>query len=690
MRLCAYGRSRTVSRRAIIVGLFCALGVAGFSSFNDFCIRQNFLVPNLMPIVLYGGLILFLAVVRPVLERFLPAAVLSGRELAVVAAFVLAACFVPGRGLMHCMPTSIMLPHHYARTNPGWRAEDAIAAAPARMLADVEDDGDVALTGYVTGLGQGDEHIGFSDVPWGAWRRTLCFWVPLVLSIAVASIGLAVVVHRQWADHEHLPYPISVFAGALLSGEGETRGGILRNRLFLAGLAFVLLVHMNNYAHSWWPDYLVRIPRNLDFTPLAGRLPLLVQGGGSMLLRPLLIFSVFGLSYFLASDVSLSLGTVAFVYCTMSGILQRYGVTLRTGHHLSLKIESFLFAGGYFGILLAAVYTGRYHYWSVLCRSLRLPWGSPDARSGEIWGMRVFLGGAVLFALQLVLVGLDWRLAAIYTAMVITIYVVVSRTIAETGAYFIGTEVFPGAIIWGFFGASALGPETMVIMFMVGVVLLAGPGWAAMPFSVQAFKLVDASGVRVPKVACWTAVVVVLSLAVALPLTLYWHYDRGAMASADGWGLATPRFPFENVVEVKQTLAAQGLLEGARSVRGWGRFLRMRPSVPCVSAFGIATLVAVGLAIGRLRFAWWPLHPVIFVFLGGYRSMVMAGSFLLGWLFKTVVMKYGGARLYQRLKALMFGLIAGDMLAGVIPMAIGAVYYLVTNEMPKSYWISSP
>ena len=679
-----------MSRRAVILGLLCALGVAGFSSFNDFCIRQNFLIPNLMPIVLYGGLILFLLVVQPVLGRLRPTVVLSGRELAVIAAFVLAACFVPGRGLMHCMPTSIMLPHHYARINPGWRAEDAIASAPARMLADVDADGDVALTGYVTGLAQGDEHIGLSDVPWGAWRGTLCFWVPLVLSIAIGSIGLALVVHRQWADHEHLPYPISLFAGALLQGEGRSRGSLFRDRLFVAGLGVVLFVHMNNYAHSWWPDYLVRIPRNLDFTPLASRLPLLVRGGGWMLLRPLVIFSVFGLSYFLASDVSLSLGTVAFVYCTVSGILQRYGVTLRSGHHLSLKIESFLFAGGYFGILLAAIYTGRYHYWNVLCRSLRLPWGGGGVRPGEVWGMRVFLGGSMLFALQLVLIGLDWRLALIYTGLVVTIYVVVSRTIAETGAYFIGTEVFPGAIIWGFFGASALGPETMVIMFMVGVVLLAGPGWAAMPFSVQAFKLVDASGVRVPKIACWTALIVVLSLAVALPLTLYWHYDRGAMASADGWGLATPRFPFENVVEVKQTLSAQGLLEGARAVRGWRRFSRMRPAVPCVSAFGIATLIAVGLAIGRLRFAWWPLHPVIFVFLGGYQSMVMAGSFLLGWLFKTVVMKYGGARLYQRLKPLMLGLIAGDMLAGIIPMIIGAVYYLVTNEMPKSYWISSP
>jgi len=52
-----------------------------------------------------------------------------------------------------------------------------------------------------------------------------------------------------------------------------------------------------------------------------------------------------------------------------------------------------------------------------------------------------------------------------------------------------------------------------------------------------------------------------------------------------------------------------------------------------------------------------------------------------------VVTKYGGAGGYQKLKPLMLGLIAGDMMGGGIPIIIGLVYYLVTGLPPKSFRI---
>jgi hypothetical protein len=89
----------------------------------------------------------------------------------------------------------------------------------------------------------------------------------------------------------------------------------------------------------------------------------------------------------------------------------------------------------------------------------------------------------------------------------------------------------------------------------------------------------------------------------------------------------------------------------------------------------------------RRRFAWWPLHPVMFLVLYSWQSTVLAFSFLLGWLIKRSVAKYGGSRGTQKLKALMIGLIAGDMLAGVIAMIIGFLYYRITGRPPIAYRI---
>jgi hypothetical protein len=91
--------------------------------------------------------------------------------------------------------------------------------------------------------------------------------------------------------------------------------------------------------------------------------------------------------------------------------------------------------------------------------------------------------------------------------------------------------------------------------------------------------------------------------------------------------------------------------------------------------------------ICRHRFARWPLHPVLFLMLGTWQSQKMGFSFLLGCLVKSAVTKYGGARIYQHLKPLMIGLVAGEILSLVTTTLVGSVYYLITGEPPQSYRI---
>ena len=90
-------------------------------------------------------------------------------------------------------------------------------------------------------------------------------------------------------------------------------------------------------------------------------------------------------------------------------------------------------------------------------------------------------------------------------------------------------------------------------------------------------------------------------------------------------------------------------------------------------------------AFCRLRFAWWPIHPILFVFLGSHQAQRLAFSFFLGWLVKTAVHRYGGARLYQKARPVMMGIIAGEIIAALVPMIIGVLYYFFTGERPVYY-----
>ncbi|HPY91594.1 MAG TPA: hypothetical protein PLT23_12755, partial [Lentisphaeria bacterium] len=89
----------------------------------------------------------------------------------------------------------------------------------------------------------------------------------------------------------------------------------------------------------------------------------------------------------------------------------------------------------------------------------------------------------------------------------------------------------------------------------------------------------------------------------------------------------------------------------------------------------------------RLRFARWPIHPVLFCLWPGYGGYMMAWSFIIGGTIKIITSHYGGSKFVQKIKPLMIGLIAGDMLAGLTVTVYGAIYYFVTGTPPKTFWV---
>ena len=65
-----------------------------------------------------------------------------------------------------------------------------------------------------------------------------------------------------------------------------------------------------------------------------------------------------------------------------------------------------------------------------------------------------------------------------------------------------------------------------------------------------------------------------------------------------------------------------------------------------------------GLLLLRQQFVWWPLHPIGFPI-----SLVIHKMFftvLVDWLLKAAILRYGGPRLFSRLRPLFLGLILGD------------------------------
>ena len=674
--------------RAILLGFAGACCICGFTYFNDRVMHQTFFIGHYLPIGVYGGLLLFLMLLNPLLWRYVSPLALRGKEVVVVLTLMLAACCVPGPSLMRSFTGTQILPHHYNKTEAGWKTQGVLEMVPKQMLVDVtpENESDV-LGGFIQGLvrKEGQKHISLGDIPWYAWVKTFAFWLPLILALFVAMLGLSLVVHRQWSSHEQLPYPIATFVHALLPGEQSAWGVMWHSRLFWTGTLVVLAIHLNNFACVSYPDKLIPIRLVFDFMPLQKLFPTFFGGFTHvLLLRPQIFFVAIAIAYFLASDVSLSLAIGPFLYCAMLGVFGTYGVSMIGGGYMQPKPLTFLFFGAFFGTFLALLHMGRHYYSMVFRRALFLP-ASQQPEQAALWGARVFLVGLVVFVLMLIGLGVDWQIAILYTGLMVVIFLVQSRILAETGAFFMRAYWWPGVALAGLFGIKALDPQTVLILMLVTVVFALDPREALMPFMVNSLKLLDLRKVPIGRTSVLSGLVVVVGLVVAIPVTLYFQYDRG-MDKTDTRGIVgAPKVAFTETVRVKQRLIAQDNLEATKEISGWGRFANLQPNVPCMIGFGAGLGLVTLFTFCRLRFARWPLHPVLFLLWHNYPGGVMAVSFLIGWLIKVTVTKYGGAAGYQKLKPLMFGLVAGEILGAVAPMVIGGLKFFLTGDPPTTF-----
>ena len=668
--------------RAVLAGLVAGAFVCAFGYFNDNVMRQTMFIGNNMPISVYGGLILFVLVLNPLLRRW----AFSAGELAVALALVLVMCAVPS--FMRTFTVTLMMPRHWVRSAPGWRAEGVVEMTPRQMLASPGDRDD-ALNGFVRGIGNGRGLPSPSEVPWRAWGRTLAFWIPAILLLWIGLIGLALAVHRQWSEHEHLRYPVAAFSNVLLPEAGRRWAAVLGDRLFWIGAAVVFLVHFNNYLAVWFPDFLVTVPTTVDLRSLLPLSPTYAAGDGAEMLQPKVYFTVLAFGYFLASDVSLAMALGPLFYPFLVGGLAGYGFSIDAGGMFATNARGFMNFGAFSGLLLAMLYTGRHYYGRTLRRVVMIPTAEappPEAVSGA----RVFLICALLFAVNLLSVGLDWPMAALYTAVIFMIFLVIGRISAETGAFMVTSAWFPCITVWGIFGERALGAKSILMMLLLSAVMAVDTRSAMTPFVVNAFKLLDLRRAEIGRTAAWSVAAVLIGLAVALPVTLAFQYDRGVNHD-DQWAVdVVPRRPFDDTVEVRHRLTAQGSLEAAETVKGWRRFTEMSPKAPCLIGFAGGLAAVLTFTAIRLRWPKWPLHPVLFLVWYTYAGRQFAASFLCGWGIKVLVTQYGGAPWYQRLKPLMCGLIAGEMLGGLMPMAIGLVYWLATGLPPKTFNILPP
>ncbi len=665
--------------RAILLGILGAVAMgAGGQYVNKYIPGARGLIRGHLPVSMFGLMIFFSLLVNPLLGKIRASWRFRPAEIALVMALVLVACGIADAGLMRQIPKALIHPVLMNRTNPGWQRAGLLEETPSGLLVNDGQFDDRIIEDYVTPMGEPGKPIPFRAVPWHAWHRPLTIWGGIFLLVAIGTVSLGVLVHRQWADRERIRYPLADLTHSLLAQDEQGRTAILRSRLFRLGLAVPLFIRIVNGIYLWTDNKTVEIPMTLDFSALAEGFPEFMSTPGAGSLMNLTFYpACIGFTYLLASDIGFSLGIATFLNVLVLYLLLLFGVNTSGGVIEGGVIEAHSF-GSFLAMALMLLYVGRRYYWQTAKQAVTFrPQQETDAAG--VWALRTLLlavGGTVAI---LCAIGLDWPIALMAVLGTLLLFFIMARINAECGVFFLAPAWQMPVAIVGLFGLTTLGPRTIIVLGLLMFILSIDPFECMMPFVVNGLKIASGSLLKPGRVGLLMAVAIGLTLAVTIPTALWADYNHAANMRR-GWGSEA----IFNVAEKSASqLEALGERETVRQYGTWDRLRAMRPDsrflIPMASGF----LLLIGCSLLRLRFTWWPLHPVILLLFGAMLFGRFSFSFLLGWAIKMVVSKFGGAAKYTETKPLMIGVIAGDLLGGFLFMIVAWIYFAVTGTAGK-------
>ncbi len=536
--------------------------------------------------------------------------------------------------------------------------------------------------GFIQGLSVGDRTVPLAELPWSAWLAPMAYWAPLILLFMVCIVAMSLVVHRQWSRHEQLSYPLATVTTALVErDEGRFMPNILSNRLFWWGFVPVLILHMNNYAAVWFPSYLPRIELSWGFYPeLHAMFPVLNSVGDPWVSWGRISFLLVGLSYFISSEMSLSMGLSSIILMLVD--VQVYKATGGSLNQDSAR------AGAYVAYAVILLYTGRTYYLAVLLKAFGVR-PTDDAEREPVWAARMFLMGFAGFvALLAGPFGMDWFIALLFSLTVMLLFLVFTRIICETGSPFMQCGWYPGTLLASTLGFSALGSVPLVMVCFISPILTQDPRECLMPYVANGLKMAENTGVRRSALAWIGFAAMAIALVVCFVSWTKGIYQNGSFA--DGWANGSvPNMHLDSATRGLAELTDTGRMAVADATHGLAKLGQVTTAghVSEVTwfAFGIGAVVVLSML--RFSFSWWPLHPVLLLVWGTYPAMCSWPSFLLGWAIKLLVVRFAGGKTYNQLKPLFLGVILGEIFAIAVIITCGFFYYVVTGTLPKTYWI---
>jgi hypothetical protein len=645
-------RQPSITWRSLLLGTVAVIAVCALTPFNDYALSNTSLISGYLPLAVVVTLFLMIVAVNAPLHRFSPANALTGGEMGVVTLMVLVACGLTNWGLMRFLIPQPVMPFHIGASDPAfWKAFTNLHLPHWLFpVANVQDgQSDTVVTWFYFRVPRG-EHI-----PWTAWIIPLACWGVFALAMLATLAAMARLVFEQWSANERLPFPLVQVQAALIE---PPRSGFALNDLFRSsalwiGLVGVLFVHSLSALKGYFPRYFPSIGVGYNLTNLLADPPWFYLD--NKVKAAAISFVVVGVTYFIRSRVAFSLWAIYL----MVNLVQVEEAMRHTEVPPAAWADQHL--GACAAFILGTIWIGRHHWARVLRNAFGLGCNHDRAYRLAFW---IAAGGVAIMTAWLLAVGVQLWMALLIVLFILAAHLLVSRVVAETGLPIYRTTI----LVQQVYSNLPIHWLTGRDVYFAGVFSLLGPmnsrdSMACYTMHGLGICEEESPGLTAKKklgaVIAWA---IGIGFVVAAAATLYGQYSYVTPTAADENPIrnffgadAAPRRDMINPFN--------DFSHGHFTPKGHSPALHMS------IGFGATVL----LEIAALTFAGWPLLPVGFVACFGNPIGNAWFSIFVGWLAKVLIVRFGGAPLFQRARPFFIGIIFGEALAAALWLGVNAI-----------------
>ena len=579
-------------------------------------------------------IIFVLALLNYIAQRFFPAYALSQIELLVI--YVMLACVTAV--VAHDNMVGLMGPlcHAFWFATPENEWKQILQPYLPNWLV-------MGNTTIARPFYEGDANF-FTEGYLRYWIVPITSWTVISSLIFALVAFVNVLLRRQWIEHEKLPYPITQLPLDMTAPGME----LFRNRGMWLGFTIAAGIEIINGINFLYPSFPM-IPireESADISRWLNEEPWDAIGPTFFHLRLFFI----GLCFLLPLDVSFS--TAFFYWVRKAQYIGGKAAGWYTIPYYPFQPNQAM--GAALAVVVIAMWAGRQHFREVGKRIIGMNTSLDD--STEPMRYRSAALGVVICLVLLYLIcnqaGMSMWVFVLFFGLYMMITAAVTRVRAELGppAHDMA-GVNPQTALTTVFGIRPFGRGNLV-MFSLFSWFNSQNRSQPMPHQLEGFKLAQRTGMDHRKLLWVMLFSIVIGVFSAFLMYLYVLYTHGGskagMILGPGWG-------------VYNRLA------------GWLQFPRPTDFFGSM-VIGLSFLFTIFLGMMRLKFIWWPFHPV------GYVIGINGGTLDQFWLVlilssiaKFVILKYGGARLYRRVLPFFLGLVLGDVVSGSYWAILGVI-----------------